>query len=112
RPAYASSYSPPSLLLRDLTLFGLLDADQAPRTLFHRVRELIQIFGSHTQVFHGVVELVIVRSNCNLEIHHQSSSFLQSVLQFSQIFTHWFAHICNGAIHVLNRVISMLAERD
>src|SRR5215468_11292436 len=37
---------------------------------------------------------------------------LQSGLQLNQIFAGWLADIAYGAIHVLNRVISVLAEGD
>src|SRR5208282_40855 len=57
-------------------------------------------------------DLVVVRSHHDLHVCQQVLRLLQSVLQLGQILTHRLPHIGNRAIHVLDGVISMLAEGD
>src|ERR1700722_7590426 len=69
-PSDSFSYTS-SFLLWNLALFRLLDPNQAPRTLLERIGQLIQVVRCRPQVFHSVVNLVVIRTDHYLHVAQQ-----------------------------------------
>ena len=105
-PAFQSIAS-----FRHLPIFGLFDTNQTPRTLLHRIGQVVQVLRCRAQVFDCVINLVIICPYQHLHVSQQLLGLQQGTLQISQIPADWLAYIADGAIHVLNGVIGMLAQR-
>src|SRR5579864_1027530 len=67
-------------LLRDFAILRLADAHQAPRTLFHLVRELIQIFGRNPQILDGSANVVVIGPDYGLYTANQALRLLHGLL--------------------------------
>jgi hypothetical protein len=71
--------------LWNFPVFRLPDSYQAPRSLLHGLREVVQVIGSHTDVLKRVTDILVIRQEQCVEMANEVVSLFQSPVELIEV---------------------------